>query len=164
MNAAQHTLALVGDWAPSRRSWRRWRATTQLTCWCDRLRLAKTGLYCADATGHWNGIRWPDFGWGRRLYVLGWPIEKWRCLLRYHHVPYWPDGRPVFMGACGKCLPWACCGSIETGHAPTCPDYTTDSWPRCSALWWDMTAWPFTQHRCGRPVPFEEDRECAEHQ
>ncbi len=136
-----------GAWAPRHHSWRRWRITDRLTRWCYLLGIAKSGRYCADQTGAWNGARWRDFRWGRRPYVLGWPTEKWRCLLRYHHWPYWPDGHPVFMGACGRCLPWPCCNSIETGHAASCPDYTTDGLRRCTARWWAMTTDPFAQRR-----------------
>jgi len=155
---------ILGDWAPHRRSWRRWKVTDRFTRWCYLLGLARSGMLCMDSTCTWNGARRRDFRWGRRPYVLGWPTEKWRCLLRYRHWPHWPGGSPVFMGACGRCLRWSCCNSIETGHAATCPDYTTDGWPRCTAVWWDMTADPFTQRRCGRPVPDDGGCECAEHQ
>lgn len=55
-----------------------------------------------------------------RPYVLGWQRTKWGCLFKRHHWPYWPEGRPVVFGLCGKCVPWPCCGSIEFEHATGC--------------------------------------------
>ena len=52
---------------------------------------------------------WP----GQGPYTLGWPRQKWRCVLQRHHWPYWPDGRPLWMGLCGRCLRCEACGSIE---------------------------------------------------
>lgn len=69
---------------------------------------------------NWNGERTLP------PYVLGWPVEKWACVLRYRHWPYWPDGMPVAFGRCGRCVPWQCCDSIERDHAPSCPEgYST---------------------------------------
>lgn len=52
---------------------------------------------------------------GRRLYILGFSREWWRCLLRYHH-------RRVELGGnlCGKCCPCTGCGSITWAHEPGC--------------------------------------------
>ena len=59
-------------------------------------------------------------GWGSllrpRVYILGWEVWKWGCLLRRHH---WP-GEHIGLGACGKCAPWPCCGATTLEHAVWC--------------------------------------------
>ena len=69
--------------------------------------------------GHpFTGVRWGIPGKGP--YLLWWPRQKWECLVKRHHWPYWPEGRPVFMGLCGKCARCSECGSIEQECYPWC--------------------------------------------
>jgi len=97
--------------------WRRWSVVHGLASWAYRL-----GVIAGDGVrGTVTGWRLDSVRWrGRRVYLLGWPTMKWECLLLRHHWPYWPEDRPVFMGLCGRCLPWPCCGSIEHDHVSGC--------------------------------------------
>jgi hypothetical protein len=105
-------------------SWRRWKLTSTLDRWGYALGVHAGAGWRMEATGSWDTITWRAFRWTRRPYALGWPIEKWRCLLRYRHWPHWPGGSPVALGMCGRCCPWPCCGSIEQDHADDCTDPT----------------------------------------
>lgn len=108
--------------------WRFWRVTSRWASWTYVLGLSAGVSYGIDRWGAYLYRVIPVWRRGydgkRRLppYILGWPTGKWRCLLRFGHWPYWPDGRPVAFGMCGRCVPWPCCGSIETGHAEGCRD------------------------------------------
>ena len=117
-----------------RRSWRRWRITHWLIDKAYALGLISGAGFVSQPHDRGpqaaHGIYWR----GSRPYVLFWPREKWVCLLRYRHRPYWPDGRPIFGGRCGKCLPWPCCGSIDLHHVEGCPE----------AAEWQAEAWADT--------------------
>jgi hypothetical protein len=71
--------------------------------------------------GQWHLCSKPHW-FGRPVYILYWPREKWECLVMRRHWPYWPDGNPIAFGLCGRCAPWPCCKSIEHEHAPECEE------------------------------------------
>lgn len=73
---------------------------------------------CTTWDAHCRGCRTNRWR-GKRPYVLGWPRERWACLLRYHH---WPTDETVAFGLCGKCVPWTCCGSTNWEHKPGCAE------------------------------------------
>lgn len=108
--------------------WRYWRVTKWLTMKAYTVGISAGGGYAHDRWGSyvcsfiWAWRR--DWRGERHLppYILGWPSGKWRCVLRYRHWPYWPDGMPVAFGHCGRCVPWQCCGSIERDHAAGCAE------------------------------------------
>lgn len=97
--------------------WRRWRIVHRALSRLYVLGIVKGwsscySAYCRGCAAHIH--------WGRSGYLLGWPRWKWRCLLVARH---WP-GEEVLRGMCGKCCPWPCCGSQESGHKGGCPEAT----------------------------------------
>lgn len=113
---------LVGDLqrvlaVPGPRSWRRWRITRRFDGWGYVLGMFAGGSTATDWSGsyvdwiqvsgtrnRWTGRRW------RPVYVLGWPVDKWRCLLVAHH---WPSPHRIGLGMCAKCAPCPECGRPE---------------------------------------------------
>lgn len=100
------------DWTPGRRSWRRWKLTRWLVH--TGYRLGVVSASCHSYTGgEWlvwakiTGTRRSDGVRARPCYVAGWPVENWRCLLRFHH---WPSQHKVGLGLCVKCCPCPDCG------------------------------------------------------
>jgi hypothetical protein len=96
--------------------WRSWMATRWLTSKAYTLGVI-AGSGSAWGDGHdWcvDSVRWR----GGRVYVLGVPVNTWRCWLKGRHR----RGEHVGFGFCGKCVPWSCCGSIVTEHAAGCPE------------------------------------------
>ena len=62
---------------------------------------------------HWRGSRpyilyMHGYTWGR--------VPLWHRLRRGH----WPE--TVYLGMCGVCAPWQCCGATGFDHAEGCPD------------------------------------------
>jgi hypothetical protein len=101
--------------------WRGWRITGWLNSKAYALGItagaswgtcSQPGHRCCHRKASWRG---------KRPYVLGWRREKWACILRYRH---WPGEDIGFMGRCGKCVPWTCCGSTGYDHADGCPEDT----------------------------------------
>lgn len=92
--------------------WRRWKVTGKaLGCLYQLGVISGYGnTYSTHCCGCVSAISWKPSG--RRQYVLGWPTDKWRCLLVAHH---WPT-EPVGLGLCAKCLPCEMCGSTEWPH------------------------------------------------
>lgn len=98
------------------RAWRRWYLTRKLAAW-----LYASGLTSNGGSSSWGGgcnwcVTMPRWTRMRRVYVLWWELDKWRCLLRFRH---WPAD-PIFAGFCSKCLPCPECGSQTAGHEPGC--------------------------------------------
>jgi len=100
---------------PGRRSWRRWWIVHRLArCGYALGLLAGFGVQF-DWSGRWLsgwypvGVRWPHNGRRRRpVYVLGWKVANWGCLLRRHH---WPTRYKVAFDLCGRCAPCPDCRS-----------------------------------------------------
>lgn len=98
--------------------WRGWPITFRLARWAYALGVTSGSCYgtCRQA-GHGWCVKYVTLR-GSRPYVLGWPRNNWRCLLKGRH---WP-GEHVGFGLCGKCVPWQCCGSRTVEHLPGCAD------------------------------------------
>jgi hypothetical protein len=92
--------------------WRRWEITKRLASWAYSMGLVAG--YGITHDGHCDGCV-SGFSVGpraRRVYLLGWPAWKWRCLLTQGH---WP-GQFIGFDRCTKCCPCPECGSTEPDH------------------------------------------------
>lgn len=124
-----------------RRHWRRWRLTRRIVGWLYQLGITyhggSTGTHCEREILEDRGCQGhpPEWGWvvhgpglrgldprKRRPYVLGMDTDVLcalpRCLRRGH----WPLMLSVLGPACGRCMPWPCCGAVGDGHAADCPE------------------------------------------
>lgn len=69
-----------------------------------------------------HGLRWRTWP---RPYILGRPRRAWGRWPLVHRLCYghWPE--TVWLGRCGVCGPWDCCGATGFDHAPDCPEATS---------------------------------------
>lgn len=92
-------------------NWRSWRLTHRLAG-----QAYGTGIISGAAyTG--GRVEWVRFR-GRRVYVLWLKREAWGHPWHFVRAGHWP--LPVWMGMCGKCAPWPCCGAVGYDHEPDC--------------------------------------------
>lgn len=111
--------------APPSRHYSRWRLWKWLGSQAYGIGLARgVGYHQSGRDGRWTTIRWG----GKPIYVLWWPVDKWKCLLGLNGRPHWPfwerGSDHGYMGGCGKCRAWQCCGAITWEHKPDCPEVT----------------------------------------
>ena len=82
-----------------------------------------SGSIASGAEGGWivHGLGWG----GKRPYILGRRKYEWGRWPLWHRLRYghWPE--TVWLGMCGVCGPWQCCGATGFDHAPDCPEATS---------------------------------------
>jgi hypothetical protein len=64
-----------------------------------------------------------SLGWrGSRPYILGTQSFSWGRVPLWHRLRFghWPE--TVWMGLCGVCAPWPCCGATGFDHKEGCSD------------------------------------------
>ena len=75
------------------------------------------------ASGHERGWIYHSLHWrGERPYIFGFQKHGWGRLPFWHRIRYghWPE--TVWLGMCGVCGPWQCCGATGFDHADDCPE------------------------------------------
>lgn len=126
---------------PHPRSWRRWKFTGRVASFLYTSGVTSSGGGLSsdgmDPVGGWvyhlprlSSVL-PRFGqgaWRMRPYLFG--IERWWWLCWYHQAhdlvhgrgrrPHWPGPLVSYVAACGKCMPWTCCGAVGDDHHPGC--------------------------------------------
>lgn len=72
------------------------------------------------SSGHPDGWIRRNFWRGERPYILGFQKHTWGRWPLWHRVRFghWPE--TVWMGLCGICAPWPCCGATGMEHAEGC--------------------------------------------
>jgi hypothetical protein len=97
------------------RRWRGWTATRWIISKAHSLGVISGYCLNIGSPTRVAGIYWR----GTRTYILGVSRGEWRCWLIGHHR----RGEDFGLGFCGKCAPWACCGSQRLNeHQPGCTE------------------------------------------